>query len=141
MKESQSAESEDDDTQDQVLAAAMLLIEVAWADHEIEEREVQTIRNALTDLYGIDNSEVEHVISKAQETHESSTGIYPFTTLLNEHLEHHEKRNLLEHLWRMNTFDSEFHYEEYMIRRIADLLYCTHEEFIVAKLSAKKRLT
>ena len=120
----------------------MLLLEVAWADHELEERELATIRSALTDLYQISEDEIETVIEKAQEAHDASTGIYPFTSLLNEHLAHDAKQRLLEHLWRMNTFHgAEFHYEEYMIRRIADLLYCTHEEFIAAKLTVKKEIS
>lgn len=131
-----------DDEHDEVLAAAMLLLEVAWADHELEERELATIRSALTDLYKISTDETNVVIEKAQETHESSTGLYPFTSLLNEHLTHDAKQRLLAHLWRMNTFHgTEFHYEEHMIRKIADLLYCTHEEFIVAKLAAKNSIS
>ena len=131
-----------DDAHDEVLAAAMLLLEVAWADHELEERELATIRSALTDLYQISEDEIDTVIEKAQEAHDASVGIYPFTSLLNEHLAHDAKQRLLEHLWRMNTFEgAEFHYEEYMIRRIADLLYCTHEEFIAAKLNVKNQVS
>ena len=145
IKEFFSAEDQvesNDDEHDEVLASAMLLLEVAWADHELEERELETIRGALTDLYQISEDEIDTVIQKAQEAHDASTGIYPFTSLLNEHLTHEAKQRLLDHLWRMNTFHgAEFHYEEYMIRRIADLLYCTHEEFIAAKLRVKNQVS
>lgn len=145
IKEFFSAEDQvesNDDEHDEVLASAMLLLEVAWADHELEERELETIRGALTDLYQISEDEIHTVIQKAQEAHDASTGIYPFTSLLNEHLTHEAKQRLLDHLWRMNTFHgAEFHYEEYMIRRIADLLYCTHEEFIAAKLRVKNQVS
>ena len=142
LSSNDSTESATVDVHDEVLAATMLLIEVAWADHEIEERELRTIEHALSDLYEIEEAEIVEVIDRARTMHESSTGVYPFTKLLNEELEPAEKRRLLVHLWRMNTFDeTEFHYEEHMIRRIADLLYCTHDEFIVAKLEAQKTVS
>ena len=35
------------------LAAAMLLLEVAWADHELEERELEQVKVALESMYAI----------------------------------------------------------------------------------------
>ena len=129
-----------DDTDDQqvALAAAMLLLEVAWADHDIEDRELDLIRLALKNLYDISDSQVEAVIVEAKKEHDESAGIFPFTRTLNEQLNTEERRELLEALWRLNAFDgSSFHYEENTIRKISELLYLNHSEFIAAKLAAK----
>ena len=135
-----SIESDSDDQQ-VALAAAMLLLEVAWADHEIEGRELALIRNSLIALYDISESQVESVIAEAKREHEEISSIFPFTRTLNEQLDTEERKRLLESLWRLNAFDgSAFHYEEGVIRKIAELLYLTHAEFITAKLEAKSTL-
>lgn len=132
----------DSDDQQVALAAAMLLLEVAWADHEIEERELALIRSSLISLYGISESQVEAVIEEARLEHQEISSIFPFTRTLNEQLDTDERKRLLESLWRLNTFDgSTFHYEESVIRKIADLLYLTHGEFISGKLAAKRQST
>ena len=134
-------DSIESDTDDQhiALAAAMLLLEVAWADHEIEERELALIRSSLIALYGISESQVESVITEAKLEHQEISSIFPFTRTLNEQLSTDERKRLLENLWRLNAFDgSAFHYEEGTIRKIAELLYLTHTDFIQAKLGAKR---
>lgn len=131
----------DSDDQQVALAAAMLLLEVAWADHEIEARELALIRSSLIALYDISESQVESVVAEAKLEHQNISGIFPFTRSLNEQLSTSERKRLLESLWRLNAFDgSAFHYEESMIRRIAELLYLTHADFIAAKLGAKRKL-
>ena len=137
-------DSIEDDSEDQqvALAAAMLLLEVAWADHEIEERELTLIRDALITLYDISESQVEAVIAEARLEHQEVSSIFPFTRALNEQLNTVERKRLLESLWRLNAFDgSAFHYEESVIRKIAELLYLTHPDFIAAKLGAKNKLS
>ncbi len=130
---------DDSDDQQVALAAAMLLLEVAWADHEIEVRELELIRSALMALYDISESQVEAVIEEAKLEHQEISSIFPFTRTLNEQLDTSERKRLLESLWRLNAFDgSAFHYEEGVIRKIAELLYLTHADFITAKLDAKK---
>lgn len=121
------------------LAAAMVLLEVAWADHELEQKEIQFIREVLTSLYEVNEQQVEELLQRSRELRASSTGLYEFTRSLNETLDLNEKRTLLMHLWRMNSLDkSSFHYEENMIRKISDLLHLRHSEFIQAKLAAKQ---
>jgi uncharacterized tellurite resistance protein B-like protein len=42
---------------------------------------------------------------------------------------------LIENLWRIAFADGELHhYEEHVIRRIADLIHVSHMDFIAAKL-------
>lgn len=121
-------------------AAAMLLLEVAWADHEIEEAELDAMRRTLKSLYGMEDTAIEALIRRARADHEASTGLFPFTRTLNDALTPEEKAVLLTQLWRLTQFSGErHHYEEHAIRRIADLLYLSHDDFIAAKLAARKR--
>ena len=46
-----------------------------------------------------------------------------------------EKFVLIKTLWRVAAADGDIHrYEDHLIRRIADLLYVPHSDFIRAKL-------
>jgi uncharacterized tellurite resistance protein B-like protein len=124
------------DTNSVPQAAAMLLLEVAWADHEIKDVEFVAIRRALQELYTIDDAHVDALIQQAHDDHELSTGVYPFTRTLNKELTREEKCELLKHLWRLTNFEGDrHHYEEHVIRKITDLLYLNHRDFITAKLA------
>lgn len=121
------------------LAAAMALLEVAWADHQLDPVELQFVKNSLISLYNIDESYADQVISLASKKRQKTTSMYPFIRQLNEQLTLNEKIRLMTHLWHMNSVDnSSFHYEEVVIRKLADLLHLRHSEFIHAKLAAKE---
>lgn len=121
------------------LAAAMALLEVAWADHQLDPVELHFVKNSLISLYNIDESYADQVISLASKKRQKTTSMYPFTRQLNEQLTLNEKIRLMTHLWHMNSVDnSSFHYEEVVIRKLADLLHLRHSEFIHAKLAAKE---
>jgi len=116
------------------LAAAMLLLEVAWADHELEDQELEQVKVALESMYEIDQDTVSEIIDRARTDHEKSTGVFPFTRLLNERLDRSERKALLVHLWKVANFEGDKeHYEEHVIRKITDLLYLNHSDFIAAK--------
>ena len=116
------------------LAAAMLLLEVAWADHELEDQELEQVKVALESMYEIDQDTGSEIIDRARTDHEKSTGVFPFTRLLNERLDRSERKALLVHLWKVANFEGDKeHYEEHVIRKITDLLYLYHSDFIAAK--------
>ena len=120
------------------LAAAMLLFEVVWADHEILTAEIESMVSALTQLFGIEESAARALTDRAIETHETETSIYPFTRSINEALSIEEKQQLITTLWRLALADQIVDkYEEHAIRRIADLLYVPHRDFIRAKRDAQ----
>ena len=120
------------------LAAAMLLFEVAWADHEITAVEVESMISALTQLFGVQQSDARALTDRAIETHKTETSIYPFTQSINDALSVEEKQQLITTLWRLALADQIVDkYEEHAIRRIADLLYVPHRDFIRAKRDAQ----
>ena len=120
------------------LAAAMLLLEVAWADQKITEAELEATRRAIRSLFGLAPEQVERLVERARVEHETAISMYPFTRAANDALSMEEKKQLIVALWRLAGADSggEVH-EEYTIRRIADLLYVSHDDFIAAKLAAR----
>ena len=130
---------EENEEQQVAMAAAMLLLEVAWADHDITQEELDSIRSSLSNLYSIDADQVTSIVDRARTTHEESAGMHPFTRALNEQLSYEERVRLLEHLWRLVSFKaSNFHYEEHVVRKVSDLLYLRHSDFIKAKLKTNQ---
>jgi len=124
------------------LAAAMLLLEVAWADHEISAKELNAARRGIGRLFGLDAAEVDSVLARARREHENVTAVYPFTRALNDALTPVEKRDLVSTLWRLAYADAELTgYEEHTIRRIADLLHVSHRDFIAAKRKSRDAVT
>ena len=122
------------------MAAAMLLLEVAWADQKISDAELDATRKAIEAMFQLAPAQVQRLVDRARAEHETAVSMYPFTRAVNDTLSMDEKRALILELWRLaGADDGGEPHEEYTIRRIADLLYVSHEDFIAAKLEARKR--
>jgi uncharacterized tellurite resistance protein B-like protein len=121
------------------MAAAMLLLEVAWADQNITDAELRATRDAVQSMFGLDADRVQALVERAKSEHDTAISMYPFTRAVNDALSMEEKRHLIELLWRLAGADDNVDvHEEFTIRRIADLLYVSHDDFIAAKLAARK---
>lgn len=117
------------------VAAAALLIEVGRADYESDADEQKAIIEAIRLGSGVEDGELASLVASAQETAERSTSLYEFTTQINTQYSMDEKFVLIKALWRVAAADGDIHrYEDHLIRRIADLLYVPHTDFIRAKL-------
>ncbi len=120
------------------IAAATLLMEVAWADHQISEVELKTIRAAIQDLFAIDDETVDAIIDESRAHHSESVGLYRFTRTITEAWSEPQRFDLVLTLWRLALADGVLDgFEEHMIRKIAELLYVSHPRFIEAKLIAR----
>lgn len=121
------------------LAAATLLLEVAWADHNIAEAEISMIRRVLAEQLQLPGEEIEEVITASREHHDESVGLFQFTQTINDAWTEAEKYELVLNLWRLALADETIdRFEEHMIRKIAELLYVSHSRFIQAKRMARQ---
>jgi uncharacterized tellurite resistance protein B-like protein len=119
------------------VAAAMLLLEVAWADHDFAPEELARTRTALLEIFSLPGTAADAILTEARRHHAATVSLYPFTRLVNGRLTRDEKQLLLESCWRLARAQSGVDkHEEYTIRRIADLLHLSHDEFIAAKRAA-----
>jgi len=84
---------------------AMLLLEIARSDTQIDPVELKAIEQAIKD---------------------ACPSIPP---------SREQKISLIEHMWRIAYADGDLDkYEEYTIRQLCDLIYVDHKEYIQAKL-------
>ena len=119
------------------LACAALMFEVARADFAVEAIEQETVTAQLTEQFSLSADEVPIITEAAVEQADAATCLFEFTRTLNELASVEQKRNLLAMMWRVAMADNALsQYEEHVIRKVADLLYLPHGDFISAKQSA-----
>jgi uncharacterized tellurite resistance protein B-like protein len=119
------------------MAAAILFVEVMHADHQVDKRERQVVKRALLESFSISRQDAEELLQQAEDRVKDVTSLHEFTSLLHSRLSNEEKVMLIEQIWRIILADDEVDkYEEHLVRRIAELLYVSHRDYIRAKLSA-----
>ena len=124
------------------LACAALLIEVAIVDQEFDASELKAMQSILTSKFGIHGDEINQLVSMAQNEAEESTSMYQFTSLVNEHCNDEDKFELIKGMWAIAYADGEIDkYEEYIIRKVCDLIYISHGDFIRAKHHARDNIS
>lgn len=116
------------------MAAAALLIEIGRADFSLQPEEIEAITQSLQKTLDISDAESATLVSMAMEESESASSLYEFTKLIKDHYTPEQKQTLMEQLWRVAFSDNQLDkYEEHLLRRIADLIYLPHKDFIQAK--------
>jgi len=123
-----------DSVDDIQLAAALLLVEVMNADHNVDEREKNAVKDALKNIFVLTDEEVRDIFEIANEHSKDVIPLQKYTSILNKALQPDEKLLLLEQIWRVVFSDNELDkYEEHLVRQIAELLYIRHSDFMLAR--------
>ena len=121
------------------LAAAALMVEIMVIDRTLNEEEQKIIRQLLENQFSLSHEEIETLVRLAHSEVNDATSLFQFTRLINDHFAVHEKRELVENLWRVAFADNQLDkHEEALIRRISELLYVSHTDFIQAKHRANQ---
>jgi uncharacterized tellurite resistance protein B-like protein len=117
------------------VAAAALLVEVVKADTDIGPDEKAAVLAAARRKFGLEPGEAEALIAAEEESREA-VDFYQFTSIDQPGVHGPEqKQRLVEELWRVALADEVIHrHEEYVIRKVADLIHVSHSAFIAAKL-------
>ena len=122
-------------------ACAALLIETALADKVFNIEEIDLMKRALREVYEIDEKDLDELISESEKKVSESTSLYEYTRLINDLCDYQDKLKLINNLWAIAFADKHLDkYEEFLIRKISDLLYVSHSDFIQQKLSVKESL-
>jgi len=131
-----SAGTKTPEPEDTALAAAVLLTEVIKADYAVDDTEKSAMKKAMTAL--IPERDAEVLLTEAFSTSDTANDLQKFTSIVHKHWSDEQKSDLLVGMWRVAFADEKLDkYEEHIIRRIADLLYIPHSEFIRTKLIAR----
>ena len=119
-------------------ACSALLIEVAYADKVFDESEITSLKESLKTTYNLDDNIINELIADAKKTIDESTSLYEYTRVVNDEFTYSDKIELLSRIWKLALADGNLDkYEDYLIRKISDLIHVSHSDFIKIKLENK----
>ncbi len=130
-----SVEGEQDTEHMLRLAIGALLLEMAHMDGELRPEQCEAVKAAVLDKFDLADGEAAEMLKLAEAERADATDYFQFTSLINGAYTPEQKVRLVEMLWRIAYANESLHkYEEYLVRKIAELLYVPHSAFIAAKL-------
>jgi len=120
---------------DETVAIVCLLCEVSNADHSMSHEELIAIEHTLCRLLQVDKQKAKELLAIGRETIQSTNSLFEFTSELRE-LDRQTRVNLISAMWEVAYADNHLDpVEEAIIRRVAQLIYVEHSEFIRTKLA------
>ena len=124
-------------TQDLHRAAAALLMEVARTDGKVDEQEERLLVQAVKRHWQLDQTEMDDIVAELRERVEAATDLFEFTLPLRERWDPETRVRLIYDMWAIAAADGKADvHEEQLIRRVSDLLYVSHGDYIRGKLAA-----
>jgi uncharacterized tellurite resistance protein B-like protein len=118
------------------------MLEVAQSDFSETEDETQTVLAGLISHTQESEQEAEALLTAARSDKANSAGLYEFTRLACNEMSIEDRCSLVKQLWQIAYADGIIDkYEEAAIRKVSELLYVPHTEFIKAKIAATNSLT
>ena len=116
------------------LATCVLLIEVSLSDDSYDDEEKNKIIGILKNKFNLDDSQINVLMELADKKNKEMISLYDWTSKINEIYSYEQKKELIKLLWDVAFADGRIDkYEDYTIRKIADLIYVRHEDFMKAK--------
>jgi uncharacterized tellurite resistance protein B-like protein len=120
------------------LATAVLLLEAARCDFDLRADEFNAILGAVRRMMGLTEDEAVAVIRFAEEEVRQSKRLYEFTGLIDQNYTPEQKKALVACLWQVVFADAQLvATEEYIVRKIAELLNVPLADFLDAKIKAR----
>ncbi|MFV2057904.1 MAG: TerB family tellurite resistance protein [Thiohalomonadales bacterium] len=121
------------------VASAALLLEMARADFAIEKQELHQVAASVRKFFGLTEQATQELLVLAEQEANDATCHYEFITLINKGFSKQDRIRLVEMLWQVAYVDERLEkHEEAMLRKIADLMYVSHSDFIATKLKVLK---
>ena len=118
-----------------ILSICVLLIEVSKSDDDYDDLEKEKIIDILKQKFSLKRDQIDVLIIMADKKNNEIISLHEFTASINKEYTYSEKKNVIKMLWDIAYSDGRIDkYEDYTIRKISDLLYIKHSDFIKAKL-------
>ena len=116
------------------LATVVLFLEMMNMDDRVEAVEQDIIFALIHQNFSLSAEQTTSLLALAEQQRKQATDYFQFTSLINKGYSLEQKIGLIESLWKIAFVDGVLDMdEEYLVRKIADLLYVPHTAFIMAK--------
>lgn len=117
------------------LACVSLMLMMAHADFASSDAELALATNYVQREFGLSEANAKAAVALADQRARDATSLHQFTVQLKQ-LSYDARLALLTNLWQQAYADSVLDpNEEAMLRKIADLLFIRHSDYIQAKLA------
>ncbi len=117
------------------IACAALFVEMMLMDDKEQLEEHEMIINRMNNLFSLSSEQARTLITLATEQKKQATDYFQFTSLINKGFSQQKKISLIKSLWQIAYADGQLDvHEEYMVRKMADLLHVPHIDFIKTKI-------
>ena len=122
------------------VATAALLLEMMRMDSSITAAETASVTRTLQARFGLDAAQVDTLLALAAEEARLATDYFQFTSLINRSFSAEQKVQVVEYLWQVAYADGHLDaHEQHFMRKIADLLYVAHADYVGAKQRAREQ--
>lgn len=121
------------------LATAVLLVEVMRANADVGAAERRAVLDALREKFALAEDEVERLLELAASTSETAYDLHRFTSEINRRCDPLRRVRIIEYMWQVAFADGKLcAHENHLMRKVADLLYVSHGDYVGAKARARQ---
>ncbi len=123
------------------LATAVLMIDVARADHVFEESEFDSMLRLIESHFELSSEQAAALVNAAGEKADDMVSLFEFTQLLHKQLNETEKARIVSLLWQVAYADGRLDkYEDALVLKISDLLYVSRGRVMRLKHDAQQNV-
>lgn len=118
------------------LATAAVLLDIAYADGSFSPAEDGDVVGFLKSSFSLDEESVRDLLKAADELRAQTIDHYALTNFIRHNSSLEERIEMVKAMWRVVYADGRLtDYENYLVRKLADLLGLEHHVMIDAKVA------
>ncbi|HYS53947.1 MAG TPA: TerB family tellurite resistance protein [Thermoanaerobaculia bacterium] len=118
------------------LATAAVLLETAYADGEFSPAEDGDVVGYLRRAFQLDDQAAQELIAEAAEIRNRTIDHFALTNFIRKNATLADRIEIVKTMWRIVYSDRKLtDYENYLVRKLADLLGLEHHVMIDAKVA------
>ncbi len=138
----QSSANNDTSQKDVVpLAVCALMMEMAHADGEFSDEELDHIIDVMKSEFSVAEKEMDELIALADEERKEAIDLWQFSRQIRDNCSRDEQNKILTLLWKIVYADGNLDmHEDYLMHKLANVFDLTHKELIGAKMEAKEQV-
>ena len=120
------------------LATAVLMVDVARADHVFDESEFDRVLRLIEAHFDLSPDAAAELFNAASDHADDLVSAHEFTKALHQHLSEDEKAQVVSLLWQIAYADGQLDkYENSLVLKISDLLYVSRGRVMRLKHDAE----
>ena len=124
-----------------LLATAAVLLDIAYADGSFTPAEDGNMLEYLRNAFHLDQPSAQELIEAAAEIRNRTIDYFAITSYIRKSMSLEQRIEIVKTMWRMVYSDGRLtDYENYLVRKLSDLLGLEHHVMIDAKVAVLREL-